>query len=101
MFICTSHDEGLGFPCWRRNTPAFRSSPRTPPFSAKCWVSPASTSIPPTLLVAAAQIAAALSNKDWRVRYETLAVRNLARWNDLARGDRDNVISLIARLAHP
>jgi hypothetical protein len=27
-------------------------------------------------------------------------VRNLARWNDLARGDRENVISLIARLAH-
>jgi hypothetical protein len=28
-----------------------------------------------------------------------LAVRNLARWNDLARGDRETVISLIARLA--
>jgi hypothetical protein len=27
-------------------------------------------------------------------------VRNLARWNDLARGDRESVISLIARLAH-
>jgi hypothetical protein len=29
-----------------------------------------------------------------------LAVRNLARWNDLARGDRETVISLIAGLAN-
>ena len=49
---------------------------------------------------AAMQIAAALSNADWRARHVTLAARNLARWNDLARGDRENVISLIARLAH-
>jgi hypothetical protein len=28
------------------------------------------------------------------------ATRNLARWNNLAGGDRENVISLIARLAH-
>ena len=79
--------------------PAFRSSRPMPPFSARCSASPASTSIPPIPLRAAAQIAAALSNEDWRARYVALAERNLARWNDLAHGDRDTVISLIARLA--
>jgi hypothetical protein len=48
---------------------------------------------------AAAHIAAALSDKYWRARYVALAERNLARWNDLAHSDRENVIDLIARLA--
>jgi len=44
-------------------------------------------------------VARLLANEDWRARYAALAERNLARWNDLARGDRDTVISLIASLA--
>ena len=34
-----------GCRCWRRNMPAFRSSRRMPPSSARCSASPASTSI--------------------------------------------------------
>jgi glycosyltransferase involved in cell wall biosynthesis len=48
---------------------------------------------------AAVRIAAALSDDNWRARFVTQAARNLARWNDLARDDREAVVGLIARLA--
>jgi glycosyltransferase involved in cell wall biosynthesis len=100
LFICTSHDEGLGLPLLEAQYAGLPIiAPDAPIFREVLGesgihidtVDPAS---------AAARIAAALSNEDWRARYVALAVRNLARWNDLARGDRENVIDLIARLAH-
>ena len=100
LFICTSHDEGLGLPLLEAQ---YGGLPIIAPDAAIFrevlgesgihidTANPAS---------AAVRIAAALSNEDWRARYVTLAVRNLARWNELASGDRENVIDLIARLAH-
>jgi glycosyltransferase involved in cell wall biosynthesis len=56
--------------------------------------------IDPTEPVAAAtRISSSLSAPGWRGRYVALAERNLKRWNQLAGGDRDAVIDLIAGLA--
>jgi hypothetical protein len=48
---------------------------------------------------AAATIAGLLADSPWRSRYVALGAKNLARWNALARADRDAVVTLIARLA--
>jgi len=99
LFICTSHDEGLGLPLLEAQ---YAGLPIIAPDAAifrevlgesGIHIDTADPSC------AAARITAALANDDWRARYVALAVRNLARWNDLARGDRETVISLIARLA--
>ena len=99
LFICTSHDEGLGLPLLEAQ---YAGLPIIAPDAAIFrevlgesgihidTADPAS---------AAARIAAALSDQNWRARYVALAERNLSRWNDLAHSDRENVISLIARLA--
>jgi glycosyltransferase involved in cell wall biosynthesis len=99
LFICTSHDEGLGLPLLEAQ---YAGLPIIAPDAAIFRevlgdsgihidaADPAS---------AAGRIAAALSDGNWRARYVALAEHNLARWNDLAHGDRENVIGLIARLA--
>jgi glycosyltransferase involved in cell wall biosynthesis len=99
VFICTSNDEGLGLPLLEAQ---YGGLPIVAPDAGIFrevlgesgiyidTVDPAS---------AAERISGALSRQDWRARYAALAARNLERWNDLARGDRETVVSLIARLA--
>ncbi|KRR30035.1 glycosyltransferase [Bradyrhizobium retamae] len=100
LFICTSHDEGLGLPLLEAQYAGLpiiatdASIFREVLGESGIYIDTADPAS------AAVRIAAALSNEDWRARYVAQAIRNLARWNDLARGDRENVISLIARLAH-
>src|SRR5437879_4500435 len=99
LFICTSHDEGLGLPLLEAQ---YAGLPIIAPNAAIFREVLGESSIyidTADPACAAARIAAALSNDDWRARFVALAVRNLARWNDLAAGDRETVISLIARLA--
>jgi glycosyltransferase involved in cell wall biosynthesis len=99
LFICTSHDEGLGLPLLEAQ---YGGLPVIAPDAAifrevlgesGIYINPADTAS------AAERIAAVLSMQDWRGRYVALAERNLARWNDLARSDRETVVSLIAGLA--
>jgi glycosyltransferase involved in cell wall biosynthesis len=99
LFICTSHDEGLGLPLLEAQ---YAGLPIIAPDAAifhevlgesGIYINPADPAS------AAERIAAVLSMQDWRTRYVALAERNLARWNDLARGDREAVVSLIAGLA--
>jgi glycosyltransferase involved in cell wall biosynthesis len=99
LFICTSHDEGLGLPLLEAQ---YAGLPIVAPDAAifrevlgesGIYIDTADP------VPGAARIAAALSSADWRARYVALAAQNLARWNDLARGDREAVISLIASLA--
>src|SRR5260370_3621916 len=101
IFICTSHDEGLGLPLLEAQ---YAGLPIVAPDSAifhevldasGIFVDPAD----PT--AAAAKIAAMLSHRQWRCRYIALAAQNLKRWNALAVPDRDAVICLIAELAGP
>jgi glycosyltransferase involved in cell wall biosynthesis len=99
IFICTSHDEGLGLPLLEAQ---YGGLPVIAPDAAifhevlgisGIFVDPADPA------AAAARIATTLSSRQWRSRYAALAVQNLKRWNALASADRDAVIGLIAALA--
>jgi glycosyltransferase involved in cell wall biosynthesis len=99
LFVCTSHDEGLGLPLLEAQ---YAGLPVIAPDAAifhevldKSGIF-IDTTDP---AVGATQIAAMLATGDWRARYAALATANLQRWNTLAHGDRDAVIGLIARLA--
>jgi glycosyltransferase involved in cell wall biosynthesis len=99
LFICTSHDEGLGLPLLEAQ---YGGLPIIAPDAAVfhevlgvsgLFVDPADPA------AAAAKIAATLSDRQWRSRHIALAAENLKRWNALASADRDAVIGLIAELA--
>jgi glycosyltransferase involved in cell wall biosynthesis len=99
LFICTSHDEGLGLPLLEAQ---YGGLPIVAPDAAifhevlgrsGIFIDPADPG------AAAAKIAAILSDSQWRSRYVALAAQNLKRWNALASADHDAVISLIAELA--
>jgi glycosyltransferase involved in cell wall biosynthesis len=99
IFICTSHDEGLGLPLLEAQ---YGGLPIVAPDAAifhevldasGIFVDPADPA------AAAVKIAATLSHRQWRSRYVALAAQNLKRWNALATADRDTVIGLIAELA--
>ncbi|MDB5504154.1 MAG: glycosyl transferase [Tardiphaga sp.] len=99
LFICTSHDEGLGLPLLEAQYGGLPIiAPDAPVFREVLGES--GIFIAPSDPVAAAeQIAAAMSSASWRAQHVTLAAQNLQRWNLLAASDRDNVIDLIAGLA--
>lgn len=99
IFVCTSHDEGLGLPLLEvqyGGLPVI--APDAPIFHEVLGVS--GIFIDPSKPAAAAEkLADMLSRSDWRARHVALAADNLPRWNSSAASDRDAVISLIARLA--
>ena len=99
IFICTSHDEGLGLPLLEAQ---YGGLPIVAPDASVfhevlgisgIFVDPADPS------AAAFKIAATLSRRQWRSHYIAQASQNLRRWNALASADRDKVIGLIAALA--
>jgi glycosyltransferase involved in cell wall biosynthesis len=99
LFICTSHDEGLGLPLLEAQ---YGGLPIIAPDAAifrevlhdsGIFIDPADPA------AAAVKIAALLSRRQWRSRYASLAAQNLKRWNALAAADRNDVIGLIAELA--
>jgi glycosyltransferase involved in cell wall biosynthesis len=99
LFICTSHDEGLGLPLLEAQ---YAGLPIIAPDASifREVLGDSGVFIDPTEPVAAAaRIAANLSDAGWRARHVALAQANLTRWNALAGGDRDAVIRLIARIA--
>ena len=99
IFICTSHDEGLGLPLLEAQYGGLPIvAPDASIFHEVLGVS--GIFIDPADPVAAAtRIETMLSQRQWRSRYEALATQNLTRWNALATADRDAVIGLIAGLA--
>jgi glycosyltransferase involved in cell wall biosynthesis len=99
IFICTSHDEGLGLPLLEAQ---YGGLPIVAPDAAIFHEVLGLSGIfidPVDPVAAAIRIEAMLSQRQWRSRYVAVAIQNLKRWNDLATADRDAVISLIARLA--
>jgi glycosyltransferase involved in cell wall biosynthesis len=99
LFICTSHDEGLGLPLLEAQ---YGGLPIIAPDAAIFHEVLGGSGIfvdPDDPAAAATKIAATLSDRQWRRRYVALAAQNLERWNALASADRDAVISLIAGLA--
>ena len=99
LFICTSHDEGLGLPLLEAQ---YAGLPIVAPDASifREVLGLSGIYIDPTEPVSSAtRIAAALAGAEWRTRYVALAEQNLKRWNALAGGDREAVIDLIASLA--
>jgi glycosyltransferase involved in cell wall biosynthesis len=99
IFICTSHEEGLGLPLLEAQ---YAGLPIVAPDAAIFREVLDHSGIfidPDDPTAAAARIAGLLSNRHWRSRYAALGAQNLKRWNTLANADRDTVIALIARLA--
>ncbi len=99
VFICTSHDEGLGLPLLEAQ---YGGLPVVAPDAAIFHEVLGASGIfiePSDPVAAAARIEALLSQQQWQSRYVALATQNLMRWNALAAADRDAVISLIAGLA--
>ena len=99
LFVCTSHDEGLGLPLLEAQYGGLPIvAPEASVFrevlgDSGIYIDAADP------VSAASQIAAILSARGWRARYVALAEQNLARWNAMADRDRDVVIDLIAGLA--
>ena len=99
LFICTSHDEGLGLPLLEAQYGGMPVvAPDAPVFrevlgASGIFISPSIPPLPRLIL------RAALSRPDWRANHVALAAQNLRRWNTLAESDRDAVIDLIAGLA--
>lgn len=98
IFICTSHEEGLGLPLLEAQ---YAGLPIVAPDAAifrevldqsGVFINPSEPDL------AARRIADAISVLDWRTVHAALGSKNLARWNSLASTDRDAVISLITQL---
>jgi glycosyltransferase involved in cell wall biosynthesis len=99
IFICTSHEEGLGLPLLEAQ---YAGLPIAAPDVAIFREVLDGSGVfidPDDPMAAAARIAGLLSDRHWRSRYVALGARNLKRWNALASADHDAVIALIARLA--
>lgn len=99
LFICTSHEEGLGLPLLEAQHAGLPViAPDAAIFREVLNISGIfiDTADPKA---AASRIAALLAEPGWRARHVDLATRNLARWNALAAADRNTVIDLIAALA--
>lgn len=99
LFICTSHDEGLGLPLLEAQYAGLPvAAPDAPVFrevldASGIYIDPSDPG------AAAARITAALKEPAWRARHAGAAAANLARWNAQAAQDHGHVIELIARLA--
>lgn len=99
VFICTSHEEGLGLPLLEAQ---YAGLPIVAPNAAifrevldRSGIFIDSSD--PT--AAAGTITAALSEPEWRTSFAARSAENLARWNALASADRGAVIDLIATLS--
>jgi glycosyltransferase involved in cell wall biosynthesis len=99
IFICTSHEEGLGLPLLEAQYAGLPIvAPDAPIFHevlghSGIFIDPGH----PT--DAAARIAALVSHPGWRSFGVVQGERNLARWNAQAAADRDAVLRTIVRVA--
>ncbi|MBN9603288.1 MAG: glycosyltransferase [Afipia felis] len=99
MFICTSHDEGLGLPLLEAQ---YSGLPIVAPDAdvfrevlghSGLFIDPTDPN------TAAGSIAQLVATNGWRRIHVQQARKNLARWNGLAASDRNAVLDLIARMA--
>lgn len=98
MFVCTSHDEGLGLPLLEAQYAGLPIiAPDADVFrevldASGVFIDPAKPG------EAAQQIIGMMRSESWRQRFVELGRSNLARWNALAAADHDIVIDIIARM---
>ncbi len=99
VFICTSHEEGLGLPLLEAQ---YAGLPVVAPDDSvfREVLGDSGVFIDPTDPArAAAIIGHAIGESDWRRSHIERGEKNLSRWNSLAASDRKTVIDLIGRLS--
>ncbi|WP_424629922.1 glycosyltransferase [Bradyrhizobium sp. SYSU BS000235] len=99
VFICTSHEEGLGLPLLEAQ---YAGLPVVAPDDSifREVLGDSGIFIDPTDPArAAAEICHAIGASDWRRSHIERGEHNLSRWNSLAAADRRTAIDLIGRLA--
>ncbi|MDB5652398.1 MAG: glycosyl transferase [Tardiphaga sp.] len=99
VFICTSHDEGLGLPLLEAQYSGLPIVAPDAPVFHEVLGNSGTFVVPSEPAAAASRIAALMTGTDWRARHVVLALQNLQRWNMLAESDRGAVLELIAGLA--
>jgi len=99
LFLCTSHDEGLGLPLLEMQHAGLPVvAPDQDVFREVLGDS--GTYIAPTRPAeAACVIAALLAGPNWRADAAARAHANITRWNQHADADRSNVIEFLTRLS--
>ncbi len=105
VYLCTSHDEGLGLPLLEAQYAGLPIvAPDAPVFrevlgSSGTFIDTANPK------AAAAIIAALIQDRDWRTKHARAALDNVARWNDAAAQDLATAKRLFAaraeHAAHP
>jgi glycosyltransferase involved in cell wall biosynthesis len=99
VFICTSHEEGLGLPLLEAQ---YAGLPVVAPDDSvfREVLGDSGIFIDPTDPArAAVEIGHAIGESDWRRSHIEHGEKNLSRWNSLAASDRRTVIDLIGRLS--
>jgi glycosyltransferase involved in cell wall biosynthesis len=99
IFICTSHEEGLGLPLLEAQYAGLPVvAPDAPIFREVLDTSGILIDLDDPAQ-AAARIASEAADPGWSARFAGLAAQNLRRWNALAGADHDSVIDLIASIS--
>lgn len=99
VYLCTSHDEGLGLPLLEAQ---FAGLPVVAPEQAvfREVLSTSGTFIrPDDAVTSAAAIATLVARAGWRAQAATAAVGNVQRWNAIAAGDQRTVLGVFAKPA--
>lgn len=96
LYLCTSHDEGLGLPLLEVQYAGLAVvAPDAPVFREVLGAS--GTFVDPARPEDAARsIARLVAAPDWRERAAAAALANVARWNGLAEGDAGRVVESLA-----
>jgi glycosyltransferase involved in cell wall biosynthesis len=97
IYICSSHDEGLGLPLLEVQHGGLPvAAPDRPIFREVLGAS--GIFIDPDAPEKAAAIIADAMTSDWRCRFAAAASANLRRWDDLVKDDGQRVVSFLEKL---
>jgi glycosyltransferase involved in cell wall biosynthesis len=96
LVLCTSHEEGLGLPAIEMQYAGLPVAAPDAPIFRETLGRSAVLIDPTDAATAARRIAEAIAAADWRARFAAGARDNIARWNALARADREAVIARLA-----
>lgn len=101
IYLCTSHDEGLGLPLLEAQYAGLPVvAPDSPVFrqvlgGSGCFIDPADAP------AAVHAIAGIMATPGWRAQNIASALANIERWNEIAANDRSIVRMMFADAAHP
>ncbi len=99
LFINTSHDEGLGLPLLEAQYAGLPVIAPDAPVFREVLTSGGVLIDPASPLEAAQKISALVTGEGWRTRFREQAADNLARWNEAAEADRQDLVAKLAAIA--